>query len=81
MSNKLPPRRDRIYIATGTVGMTTSEAVKLVDAVQGTSLAALWHGINLHQEREAVQTSTAPPRLVEPEDRRRAHHPDAPVDE
>jgi hypothetical protein len=45
--------------------MTTSEAMKLVDAVQGTSLAALWHGIILHQGREPVQTSTVPLRLFE----------------
>jgi len=61
--------------------MTTREAMKLVDAVQGTSLAALWHGIILHQGREPVQTNTVPLWLFEPEDQRRAHHPDAPVDE
>jgi hypothetical protein len=81
VSNKLLPNRARIYIATETVRMTTSEAMKLVDAVQGTSLAALWHGINLHQGRESVQTSTVALGLFEPEDRRRAHHPDAPTDE
>jgi hypothetical protein len=52
-------------MATGTVSMTTSDVMKLVDAVQGTSLAALWHGINLHQGREPVQTSAVPLRLFE----------------
>jgi hypothetical protein len=61
--------------------MTTSEAMKLADAVQGTSLAALWQGINLHQGPEAVQESTAPQELVDYEDRRRAHPERAPIDE
>ena len=61
--------------------MTITDMMKLVAAVRGTRLAAVWNSIHLHQGREPVQTSTLPLRLLEPEDRRRAHHPDAPVDE
>jgi hypothetical protein len=68
-------------MATGTVSMTTTDMIKLVTAVQGTSLAALWHGIIHHQGREPVQANSAAPTLFEPEDGRRAHHSDAPVDE
>jgi len=61
--------------------MTTHEAIKLVDAVQGTSLAALWHGINLHQACEPLPTNGAALTIFESEDRRPAHQVEAPVDE
>ena len=36
------------------VGMTTSEAMKLVDAIRGTRRAALWHRVKSDQSPEPL---------------------------
>jgi hypothetical protein len=60
--------------------MRTIEALKLVDAVQGTRLAIVRRGIKLPQDREPFQRSTVPLWLIEIEAMKRAHLQEASID-